>query len=44
MTYTKPEVLLLGWAIDAVQMNTKGGEKLDSPEPTYSTGAYEADE
>ena len=44
MIYTKPEVLLLGPAIDAIQIHTKGGENLDSPAPSYSTAAYEVDE
>ena len=44
MKYTKPEVLLLGPASDLVEMHTKGGANLDSPELTYSTAAYEADE
>jgi hypothetical protein len=43
MEYTKPEVLLLGRAVDAVQMNTKGGENQDAPN-SRTTGAYEADE
>jgi len=43
MTYSKPEVLVLGQAIDAVQANSKGAGQIDVPE-TRSTGAYEADE
>jgi hypothetical protein len=44
MTYLKPEVLVLGPAIDAVQnTNGKGEGALDGP--TSRTGsAYEADE
>jgi len=44
MTYTKPELLLLGPAEGAVQTHGKGGNNLDSPVPTYSTAAYEIDE
>ena len=44
MTYTKPELLLLGAAEGAVQTHGKGGNTLDSPVPTYSTAAYEIDE
>jgi hypothetical protein len=43
MTYTKPEVLLLGRAIDAVQLQVKGPGHQDIP-GSRSTGAYEADE
>jgi hypothetical protein len=43
MTYTKPEVLLLGRAMNAVQMNSKGGEVIDGTD-SKTTGAYEADE
>lgn len=44
MKYTKPEVLLLGPAVSAVQAHQKDGENLDSAAPTYSTAAYEVDE
>jgi len=44
MTYTKPEVLLLGRAVDAVQNQEKDGSHLDSAEPSYTSGAYEVDE
>jgi hypothetical protein len=43
MEYTKPEVLLLGRAVDAVQLHTKNGDNPDGP-GTQSTAAYEADE
>ena len=43
MNYEKPEVLLLGSAVEAVQMHTKGGEAIDAPN-SRTTGAYEADE
>jgi hypothetical protein len=42
MTYTKPEVLLVGRAVDAVQSFAKPGQQLDGPEGTNST--YESDE
>jgi hypothetical protein len=44
MKYTTPEVSLLGRSVDVVQMHTKGGQELDSAEPTYTTSAYEVDE
>ena len=43
MTYTKPEVLFLGRAIDAVQMNNKVSGSVDGPS-SHTSGAYEADE
>jgi len=43
MNYMKPEMLLLGSAVEAVQMHTKGGEAIDAPN-SRTTGAYEADE
>jgi hypothetical protein len=43
MNYTKPEVLLLGRTVDAVQSNEKQGDNLDS-ETTRTIAAYEADE
>jgi hypothetical protein len=43
MTYTKPEVLLLGRAVDAVQAHAKGTGTQDVP-GSQTTGAYEADE
>jgi hypothetical protein len=43
MTYTKPELTLLGRAADAVQGMGKGGQKTDFP-GTQTTSAYEADE
>jgi len=43
MEYTKPEVQLLGRAVDAVQSNTKPGGQIDGT-PRESTSAYEADE
>jgi hypothetical protein len=43
MRYTKPEVLLLGRAVQAVQMNSKGGDPVDGFD-TRTAGAYEADE
>jgi hypothetical protein len=43
MTYTKPEVLLLGRAVDAVQAHAKGPSNQDIP-GSQSTSAYEADE
>jgi hypothetical protein len=44
MEYTKPEVSVLGRAVDVVQMHSKGGQNLDSDLPTFSTAAYEVDE
>lgn len=44
MTYTKPEVLIFGRATDVVRMQVKGEGQLETPEPTYSIPAYEADE
>jgi hypothetical protein len=43
MEYTKPEVLVLGQAVDAVQGVGKPGGHLDSS-IEYSSSAYEADE
>jgi hypothetical protein len=43
MEYTKPEVLVLGQAIDAVQSVGKPGGNLDSL-IEYSSSAYESDE
>jgi hypothetical protein len=43
VAYTKPEMLVLGRAIDAVQTNSKGGQVIDAP-LSKTAGAYEADE
>jgi hypothetical protein len=43
MTYTKPEVLLLGPASDAIQGTGKPGGHIDGS-GDLSSGAYEADE
>jgi hypothetical protein len=43
MTYTKPELTLLGQAVDAVQSQGKEGQALDGPS-THTLNAYEADE
>jgi hypothetical protein len=42
MNYTKPEVLLLGRAVDAVQSLSKPGSSIDGGEGTND--AYESDE
>jgi hypothetical protein len=43
MTYSKPELTLLGRAVEAVQSQGKAGQALDSPS-THTLDAYEADE
>jgi len=43
MTYTKPEVLVLGRAIEAVQATSKGSGSVDGIN-THTASAYEADE
>ena len=43
MNYTKPEVVALGRAVDAVQGIGKPGGSLDGSNE-FSAGAYEADE
>jgi hypothetical protein len=43
MKYTKPEVVALGRATDAVQSHSKPGGNIETP-MTTSTSAYEADE
>ncbi len=43
MKYTKPELLLLGQAVEAVQGVGKPGGSLDAS-IEHSAGAYEADE
>jgi hypothetical protein len=43
MTYTKPEVLLLGRAVDAVQSQLKDDQQYDSS-AEQSASAYQADE
>jgi len=44
MNYTRPEVLLLGRAIDAVQGSGKPGGGFDLGMEEKTSGAYEADE
>jgi hypothetical protein len=43
MNYTKPEVVSLGRAVDAVQSHAKGGASLETA-MTTTNSAYEADE
>ena len=44
MNYTKPEVLILGRAVDAVQGTSKPGGMIDGSPQQQSSSAYEADE
>jgi len=49
MTYAKPEVVLNGSALDAVQSQVKGQFQLpdsipNTTDPRHTNGAYEADE
>jgi len=44
MKYEKPELTVLGTALDAIQTMTKGMGKKDNPQEFPSTSAYEADE
>lgn len=43
MVYTKPELLLVGRAVESVQSHQKQGGVIDSPS-SLSSSAYEADE